>query len=610
MTWEAWLVGGLLIAVLGLLASGRFASDTVMLGGLLILMLTGIVTPTQAMSGFSNAGVITVALLYVVATGLQETGAMTMISRPLLGHPKTALQAQARLILPVAGLSAFVNNTPVVAMFMPVLSELSRRTGISASRLFMPLSFAAILGGVCTLIGTSTNLVVHSQILDANQRIEAQNKADPEHAKPLLPEFGMWTIAPVGLPVAVAGIGYILLMGRRLLRAQSARSLDLETARQYATAMRVAPDSIVSGRTVEQAGLRHLPGLFLSRIERENESVAAVGPEEVLQAGDVLVFVGVLDSVVDLQKMKGLVPVIDDGAPKRDRPNLKLIEAVISPSSPLVGQTIREAEIRTRYGAVVIAVHRHGERVAGKIGDIVLRPGDTLLLEAEPGFARRHRDSHEFHLLSELEGSAAPRHERAWISLGILVVLIVLLSLEQYFSSVTVAMTAAGLMVLCRCCTGAQARAGIDWSVLLTIAASLGIGRAMETSGLASNVASAVLSVGGSAGPIGLLAAVYVLTLVFTTFISNNAAAAIMFPIAVALAESAGLNVMPLAVCIAVAASCEFLTPLGYQTNLMVMGPGGYRWLDYTRFGGPLTLIAAVVAIVVSSFAYGPLIVK
>jgi di/tricarboxylate transporter len=520
---------------------------------------------------------------------------MAVITAPLMGRPRTALEAQARAILPVAGLSAFVNNTPIVAMFLPVLRELSDRTGVAASRLFMPLSFAAILGGVCTLIGTSTNLVTQGLI------IETLGAPDPPRG---LAPFGMWTLAWVGVPVALAGLGYILLFGRRLLPDRGGPRVFPGAARQYMTAMRVAPDSPVVGRTIEQAGLRHLPGLFLSRIDREEATIVAVAPDEALRAGDTLVFVGVLDSVVDLQRIKGLVPVADETAPDRYRPRLKLIEAVVSPGSPLVGRSIRDSGIRTGWGAVVIAVHRHGEQVRGKIGDIVLRPGDTLLLESDPGFARRYRNSANFTLVSEVEGAAAPRHERAGIALAVLAAMVLAMTFDWLDHTVAV-FVAAALMVLTRCCTAGQARAGVDWPVLLTIGASFGVARAMEKTGLAGGVAEEIVRRAGGLGPWGLLAAVYAVTLLFTTLVSNNAAVALVFPIALSVAREAGLNFTPLAVAIAVAASCEFTTPLGYQTNLMVMGPGGYRWTDYLRFGSPLTLLTAAVSIALIPLVYG-----
>lgn len=612
--WQAWFTLGVVVLMLTLLATNRFGADIVMMGALLTLVLARIVTPAESVAGFSNAGVLTVGFLYVLATGLKETGAMTLLTAWMLGRPRSTVMAQARLIAPVAVLSAFVNNTPLVAAFMPVVSEWSKRIGVPASRLFMPLSFAAILGGVCTLIGTSTNLVVSSLVTAENQKIAAHNtKAETSpDLKKLQPleEWGLWTIAPVGLPVCAVGMAYILIAGRRLLPDRSHRATPIEQARRYMSAMLVPAGSPIAGRTIEAAGLRNLPGVFLSRIDRADESIIAVGPEHKVLAGDVLMFVGGVESVAELQKMKGLVPAEAEGGDGKQgaasyRPNMRLHEAVVSTSSPLVGQTIKEAGIRTHYNAVVVGVHRAGERLPGKIGEITVRPGDTLLLEARPGFVAAHRDSPDFHLVSELEGAASLRHDKAWIAVGVLLATIALLSMEDIFPPMVVAMCSAAAMIGLRCCTGPQARAGVEWPVLIVIAASFAVARAMDKSGLAAYVADHVIRFAGGLGPWALLGAVYMLSLGFTTLVSNNAAAALVFPIALEVARGQGLSFTPFAVAVAVAASCEFMTPLGYQTNLMVMGPGGYRWSDFLRFGLPLTILCALVAIGVGPVVFG-----
>lgn len=594
MSWQAWLTAGVIGSVVGVLACTRLATDVVVLGAVGVLLAAGILSPAEAVAGFANPSVATIGLLYVVAVGLRETGAVHRLSGWFMGRPGSVLEAQARLALPVAALSAFTNNTTLVAAFLPVLHGVARRTRIAASYLFMPLSFAAILGGVCTLIGTSTNLTVAALI-------QQHNRVHPER---LVPEFRMFTLAPVGVCVAAAGLAYMLLLGRRLLPRREEIFETAEAARQYMAAMRVEPGSPVVGKTVEQAGLRQLPGLFLSRIDRARETVIAVGPEERLEAGDILVFVGVLDSVVDLQKTRGLAPVTDEGAPEGDRSSRRLVEAVVSPLSPLVGQTVRDAGIRTRYGAVVVAVHRQGHLLSGKIGDIVVRPGDTFLLEVGPSFTRRYRDSTEFHLVSELEGAASPRHERAGLALGALGLVVILLSTNMVDPLVG-ALVGAAFVLAARCCTASQARAGIDWSVLLVVGGALALGRAMEATGLADSIVSSLGRGGFFDRPVALLAVVYGLTLAFTTLLSNNAAAALMFPVALQACDRAGLPYTPALVCLTVAASAEFITPLGYQTNLMVAGPGGYRWGDFMRFGGPLTVLCGVVCVLASAGWYG-----
>jgi len=283
---------------------------------------------------------------------------------------------------PVAAVSAFLNNTPVVAMFIPVINDWCKKTGISPSKLFLPLSYAAVLGGCCTLIGTSTNLVVQAMLVD-------WQKADPS-----VPVMGMFTLTPVGVPVAILGILYIVVVSPRLLPNRRTFLAQVADAREYTVEMLVAPGSPLDGQTIEGAGLRRLPGMYLSAIERSGETMVAVGPEQVLRAEDRLVFVGVIESVVDLQKVRGLVPATDQVFKlTASRLNRLLVEAVVSDTSPMTGRTIRDGKFRTRYDAAVIAVSRNGERLPGKIGDIELRPGDTLLLQAHDGFVKRYRNS-------------------------------------------------------------------------------------------------------------------------------------------------------------------------------------------------------------------------
>ncbi|MEM7622569.1 MAG: SLC13 family permease, partial [Planctomycetota bacterium] len=410
---QPWFVSLLIVAMIATLLTGRFGPDIVFMGILTALVVGGVIDVPQAVSGFANPGLITVALLYVVAAGMKQTGAMNMLTARLLGRPKTALGAQAKLVLPVATMSAFVNNTPIVAMFLPVLSGVARRSNIPVSKLFMPLSFASILGGTCTLIGTSTNVIIGGLLVSEDIR-----DAGGEPVR-----FGMFTLAAVGLPIAIVGIAYILILGRRLLPGTAGADDHAAEAREYMTALRVPASSPIIGRTIEAAGLRHLPGIFLSRIDRGGSTIIAAAPTEGLREGDVLVFVGRFEGVLDLQQIRGLEPIehdtADEEAPSATpRHRRELIEAVVSPASRVVGSTIRDAGFRSLYAAVVVAVHRGGQRLDGRIGDIRLRPGDTLLLKSEPGFADRYRDSRDFYLVTQRSDAAAPFHSRAWAAIA------------------------------------------------------------------------------------------------------------------------------------------------------------------------------------------------
>jgi len=584
MSYEAYVTLGVIALVLVTLISTRRSPDVVMFGGLGLLLLApvpgpdgwtvGVIKPMQAFSGFANEGVVTIAMLFVVAAGLRETGGLNWLVSRMLGKPRGLTEAQVRIMGPTALMSAFMNNTPLVAMLLPVVDDWARKSRISASKLLMPLSFGSILGGACTLIGTSTNLIVHGWMLD----------------EAMVEGFTMFELAWVGLPIAVVGIAFILLTSRWLLPDRKPVFGEESDARQYTVEMIVEPNSPLIDRTIEDAGLRHLPGLYLIEIERDNQVLPAVSSSVKLCAHDRLVFAGVIESVVDLQKMRGLAPATSQVF-KIDEPrtNRSLIEAVVSNTCPLVGMTIRQGRFRTRYNAAVIAVSRNGERINKKIGDIRLQPGDTLLLEARSSFAEQQRNSRDFFLVSRVNNSRPLRHERAPVALAVLVGMVVLVALNL-LSMVQAAMLAAGMMILGKCCNATDARRAVDWQVLLVIAAALGLGKAMSQSGLADTIGHGMIA-GVAHDPKLTLATIFALTMVLAAVITAKAAAVLVLPIALATSQTLGLSFTPFAVAVTIAAATSLATPIGYPTNLMVYGPGGYRFTDYLRIGAPLSVI-------------------
>ncbi len=593
MSWEAWVVLAVVVAVFVALWNNWATPDVVLVGGAVLLTTIGLAgetlpSPRVLASQFGNEGVLTVGMLFVAAAGLTETGGLQLITERLLGVPTSVRNGQLRLMLPVVGASAFLNNTPVVAMFIPVVNDWCKKSGLSPSKLFIPLSYAAILGGTCTLIGTSTNLVVQAQLVAARQ------------TDPSIPLLGMFTLTPVGLPVALVGVAFILLVSKWLLPERRAFLADVADARQYTIEMLVEPGSAVAGQTIERAGLRRLPGAFLSAVERDGETLVAVGPEQVLRAHDRLVFVGVVDSIIDLQRIRGLVPATDEVFKvTASRLNHLLIEVVVSGTSGLVGRSIRESHFRTRYDAAVIAVYRDGERIQGKIGDIRIAPGDALLLQGHPDFVARHRNDRDFLLVSAVDGARPVRHERGWLAVVILAVMVLVASLEAVLGvSVFLAATlGAAAMLATGCLSTDSARRSIDLPVLVGIVGALVIGQAIQTTGLGDRVAAGIIGVSRQFGPWGVLAGVYLLTLFFTELVTNNAAVALAFPIAQAAAAQLDVQLLPFAIAVAIAASAGFATPLGYQTHLMVYGPGGYRFADFARIGLPLDLLCMAVTV-------------
>jgi len=596
----AWLVGswessaitpahftlGVVGLIFALLTVTAIPPDIILVGGVVLLLLTNILTPAEALAGMANEGMITVGVLFIVGAAVRDTGGVEWIASRLFGRPKTPTTAVARMMLPTMGLSAFMNNTPLVAMLIPAVNDWARMLRMPVSKFMIPLSYAAILGGTCTLIGTSTNLVVQGLVIK-------------EHIHGLEHGLRMFDITWVGLPSAILGCAYIVLSSRWLLPDRRPALSTQTDPREYTVEMQVAGDSALVGQTIEAAGLRHLPGVYLAEIDRDGIVLAAVSPQETLRADDRLLFVGVVESVVDLQRIRGLMPATDEVFKlKEPRPQRCLIEAVVSNSCPMVGQTIRDGRFRNVYNAVVVAVARNGERLHKKIGDIVLRPGDTLLVEAHPSFADQQRNSRDFFLVSRVDESNPPRHDRAVIALALLLGLVITVSME-WISMLKGAMLVAGIMMLTRCVGLRSARRSVDWEVLVAIAASFALGTALEKTEAAKEIADRTIILANS-DPWISLAVIYAITLVVTELITNNAAAALMFPLALATARNLDVSVMPFIIVVMMAASAGFATPIGYQTNLMVYGPGGYRFSDYVKIGVPLDILIGIVTVILA----------
>jgi di/tricarboxylate transporter len=581
MGFEAWLTLLIVVGIFAALVWNLAPPDLMFLTATAVLALLGIIRAEDAFAGFSNSGMLTVAVLFVVAAGLRETGLLDVVGHHVLGKARTAESALGRLSAVVIPLSAFLNNTPIVAMFLPVVIDWCRRNRVSASKLLIPLSYLTILGGTCTLIGTSTNLVVNG--LMVQNGIEGMS---------------LFEIAKVGIPYAVIGVAYLFLVGRRLLpdRKELLEQLG-DTRREYLAEMLVQPGCRLVGKTVEEAGLRQLPGLFLIEIDTGERFIAPVGPDDVLEANSRLVFTGIVSSIIDLERIPGLVSIGDPNyeVSPRQKQGRRLCEAVISESSPLIGRTIRDADFRATYSAAVVAVHRGGKRVEKKIGDISLQSGDTLLLQVGPHFLRAHRHDPAFLLVSEMDDWRPLRRERAWVALLLFAALIIFMSTG--FVAITVAATlVAVLMIALGCISAGDARRSIEWQVLITIAASFGVGEAIEASGLATAVASNVVEATRPFGPLAALAVIYFLGSLTTELITNNAAAVLMFPFCLETARLYDVSPRPFLIALVLAASASFMTPIGYQTNMMVYGPGGYRFFDFMRIGAPLHIMLWIVA--------------
>ena len=591
---EALLSLAIVAGVAVALATNRVAVETAMLAGLLAQILVGAVTPQAALAGFSHPAALAIAALFVVAAGLRETGATFAVGPALLGRPRSVAAAQLRLMAPVALLSAFVNNTPVVAMYIPLVRDWSARIRVSLSKLLIPLSFASILGGQLTLIGSASNLIVMGLYLEY---LAAAELAPPGSA------LQFWGPALLGLPAACLGIAYLVAVSPALLRERVQVPDRRQLAREYTVQMDVLAGSAIAGATIDQAGLRHLPGLYLFEIERAGAAIPAPPPGTRLQAGDRLGFTGILDSVIDLQKIRGLAPAERDSAPADIE--RALVEAVVSRSSPLVGSTVREARFRSVYNAAIVAVHRNGAAIRAKIGDIRLEPGDTLLLETPTGFVDLHRNSSDFHLVSTVSGFAPLRHDRMGRAIAVFGLLVAGLTLAPV-EPVVVCLGAALLMVGSGALPVGKALGSIPLQVIVVIAATLGLGAALEQTGSAEALAAGLLDAcrGLGFGGRGMIFALALLASGFSQILTKNGSAALMFPIAMATAQELNLHPEPFAFSLILGCGLSFLSPIAYQTNLMVYGPGGYRFLDFPRIGAPLTILLAGVGALLAPLAF------
>lgn len=574
MTWQAWLTLAMVALTLYALARELIAPALAVLGAVVVLLVAGVLTPAEAFSGFGNPAPITVAALYVVARAVEKTGGLQSIVAAALGGGKGKERVSLlRLLLPAAGASAFLNNTPIVAMLIGPVTEWADRAGKSPSRYLMPVAYAVTLGGIATTIGTSTNIVVSGLLERAGQA-----------------PLRLFEMTPVGLPVAIGGVFLIVLLAPVLLpERRPARAMLDEGGREFAAHMVVVPNGPLDGKAVEAGGLRHLQGVYLVQVSRSGQVIAPVEPTFVLQGGDQLAFVGRADLVLDLQAQRGLVSAERPHIESAEGDRQSFFEVVIGPASPLVGKTLVEVGFRARYQAAVLAIHRSGHRLSAKLGTVELHVGDTLLLLADGAFRDRWRDRSDFLVVSRVGGKMPVATKKAplvWaLALGVVVV-----AGAGILPILQASLVAAMALVLFKVLTPGEARGAVDLDVVLLVAASFGLGIAIEKTGLAAMIANALVQTFGGMGRAGALLGVVLATMAVTEVVTNNAAAVVLFPIAMAAAGQVGADPRSFAIAVAMAASASFLTPIGYQCNTMVYGPGGYRFWDYGRLGLPITI--------------------
>ena len=581
--WKAWTTVGVALVALGAMMSQILSPGIAMLCATCAFIVVApgnpILSVTDALAGFDTDTVGTIAVMFPIAAALYTTGALDAIFRPILGRSSNLFVSLARMTVPCCAVSAFTNNTPLVAMLAPLVRSWAHTIRIPPSRLLLPMNYAVVLGGTITIIGCSTNLTVQTF---ANQKGLT---------------FNIFELALAGLPNAAAGALWLVLTSKWIMPVRETASDDLENRpREYVVAARVGRS--LDGRTIDEARLRNLMAVFLFEVQRDGDVFAAPDGAFRLRAGDLALFAGQIDAVRDVFATDGLVPTELDQALKVGG-RRRLFEVAVAAHSPLVGHTVRESQFRSRHNAAIVAVHRAGTRVRGGIGDLELRCADTLLIEAAPAFSRTGEAMVDFALVSEVGDPVAPTPPRvlhAILSVVFLVAAIIAAALNfvPLFGAV---LTCLLLMLLTRCLTVVEAWRSMQWDLLLATGCAIAIGAAATESGLAAPIAATLVSLSHHVGHLGTLFLLYLVTALLSSTISNKAAVAVVFPIAYGFIESGFFGAKETVFLIMLAASADWMNAVGYLSNLIVLSAGGYKPVDFIRAGAGLQVVTCVVSV-------------
>ncbi|RLD51011.1 MAG: SLC13 family permease [Bacteroidetes bacterium] len=590
MTFQAIIVIIVLLFLIVSLYTEIVGPTLTFILAVIVLGVTHVLDPSEIIDGFSNEQIAIIIMLLLLGDIYRRTSVLDIFFNSVFKGAKTYKSFTARMMLIVAPMSAFLNNTPLVALMMPYVHTGAQKHKASVSKLMIPLSFAAILGGCTTLIGTSTNLIVNGLVTD--QKII-----------PNLPELSIFDFTAVGLPMLVIGIIYLLTFGQKLLPDnKSVIDKIPEISREYIVEGRIKGNSPLIGKTISEAGLRNLEGLFLFEILRENIRITAVPNDTILLEEDTLLFTGNTQAIADFVKSREGIEIPSVGMFSRKK-NTEVLEIVISHNSTLNGKTLKEVNFRAKFDATAIAVHRNGETLAGKIGAVELKSGDAVLLLAGTYFEDRYKDTSDFYLISRVKEFRRLGFWRTTFLVGgtIAVILLSSIGLIKLFNGLLVLL--AGLVIF-KITRPKDLVKSVDYDLILIIALSLALGTAMIKTGVAEMFAHGIISVFKPFGVIGILTGIYLITAILAAFITNKAAVAVIFPVSLTLALSLKADVMPFILVVAYAAAANFMTPIGYQTNLMVYGPGGYKFRDFLKVGTPLTIIYMLVTITILNFIY------
>ena len=586
IAFDKWVTASVLIACIAGLLIEKIRPSIVFLSGIIVLMLTRVVQPADFLQSLGNESIVTIFLLIFITAGIKEHFNLEGILNWLFKSAKSPRGFIIRMTTSVSVLSSVVNNTPIVALMIPYVNQWSNRNKIAPSKLLIPLSFATIIGGMITVVGTSTNLVLNGFIL-------SKEPAGLDFLDFFIP----------GILVTVVGLVFLATLGYGLLPSRTNPLDEFKTnAREYLVETYVASGSPLVGKTIAAANLRNLEGIYLFEIVRNGQVINAVDPDEVLQANDHLYFAGDTDKVVELiQQNNGLeIPLSNDLGLER---HVNLIETVIPRNSDLTGRTLKESEFREKYDAAVVAIHRNGENLRGKIGSIVLEPGDLLLLSAGQKFFTRNKNDRDLYTVSVVaKGNGTASWKKNIFLVGSAIALIAMsLDFVNLFLSlflIVVLMAGFGLLRI------DAIKKLMDLDLLVILGSALTLSKALINTGVALEAANSIIELFEMWGKYGVLIGLYCITVVLTSFLTNVAAVSIVFPIAYSISHGMGLDSTGFYVAIAFGASASFMTPVGYQTNLMIYGPGSYKAKDFLKIGVPFTILYSVTCITYIIFRY------
>lgn len=578
-------IGFILCLVVGMMIGLAFelVDPIILISTILaIFIITNIISIQEALSGFINNGVLTMALLFLISIPIQQSGLIERILAAYIGRNKKQQTVLVKLLIPVTFISGFINNTPIVVSLTPVIRNWCERHHLSPSKFLMPISFASILGGMLTLIGTSTNMIIDGML-----------KSEGHSG------LSFFEVSFVGLPAAILGILYLSTIGYKLLpNEQVLKKKFANDYREYVTEITVTSAYKYIGHTVYEAHLRQLKKVFLTTIIRGEHIISPVSKNTLIKEGDRLIFAGDISDISDLTTIEGFSMTSIDKTPSLlDTTHHTLVEAVISHRSSLINSRINETNFRSKFNAAVVAVHRHNKRLKHKIGNIVLRPGDSLLLVVGRNFENKTTASEDFYCVTQIKGEQSKQDKRkGWLTLSSFSIAIFFVILGML--SITKAMLIEVLFLLATHSISLKnIKNHFPIRIILTVALMIGLGTALTSTGTANWIAHLFVQNLQPFGVLPILIFLYLFTNIMTQFITNNAAAVMILPIALDLASE--LHVAPIVfiLIVVIASSASFLTPLGYQTNMIIYGPGGYRFHDFIKVGFPLTLLVMISTI-------------